>query len=119
MENNTFVFDILSQVLKYKNNNVSTVFNDKDQPWFKLSDLLNLLGYTSIIKQPAMLDISEKNERLYRTMGIHNILSKDIIKSRSNTYFVNKLGLYEVLSISRKHIAINFRSEIFNNILFT
>lgn len=119
MENKTFIFDILSQILKYGNDDISIIFDDKGKPWFKLSDLLNLLGYTSVTKQPSILNISEKNKKLYRTMKIRNIYSKNIAKPKHNTYFVNESGLYEILNNSKKQIAINFRSEIFNNILPT
>lgn len=119
MENSKFVFDILSQVLVYRNNSVPIIFDDKGQPWFKLSDLLNLLGYTSIVKQSSMLNISKENKKSYNTIKVRNISSKDIIKPKHNTHFVNESGLYEILNNSKKQIAVNFRSEIFDNILPT
>ena len=52
---NTFIFDVLNQVLKYDKNTITIVFDDKCDPWFKLKDLLILFDYKSTIGQPSLL----------------------------------------------------------------
>lgn len=115
---NSFVFDVLNQVLKYEKNTIIVVFDDKGNPWFKLKDLLILFGYRSTIGQPSLLEISPNNKTSYKNLNV-----KEYIKSNKNikfnTNFINESGLYELLNKSTKPIALKFKFEIFNNIMPT
>lgn len=97
---NKFIFDILQQVLKYDNNSIIIIFDDKGNPWFKLKDLLIMLEYKSTLNQPSLLDISIINKKEYRQL-------------------INEAGLYELLNKSTKPIALQFKFEIFNKIMPT
>lgn len=118
MKKNIFVFDILNQVLKYDENTIAIVFDNKGNPWFKLKDLLILFDYKSTLGQPSLLGISEANKKTYKNLNI-----KEYIKSNKNTKFntnfINESGLYELLNKSTKPIATEFKFEIFNNIMPT
>lgn len=110
-----FVFDILSQVLKYDDNKVKIVFDLDGNPWFALKELLIMFGYTTFAKQTTKIKISTKNKKAYKDLNTITPLNGK--GNRSVTKFINEAGLYELLNSSTKEIAIEFKNEIFNNIL--
>ena len=117
MEKN-FIFDILNQVLKYDENNILIIFDEKGNPWFKLKDLLILFDYKSTIGQPSLLGISETNKKDYKNINVKEYIKSDK-NIKFNTNFINEAGLYELLNKSTKPTAIKFKFEIFNNVIPT
>lgn len=113
-----FVFDILQQVLKYDDNTIIIVFDSKGNPWFKLKDLLILFEYKSTVGQPSLLGISNVNKLEYKKLNAKNFI-KSNKNIKVNTNFINEAGLYELLNKSTKPIAVQFKFEIFNNIMPT
>lgn len=110
-----FVFDILTQVLKYKDSKVKIVFDINGDPWFAFKELMLMFGYTTFAKQTSKIKISIGNKKAYKDLNaITPIESKG---NRNVTKFINEAGLYELLNNSTKSIAIEFRKQIFNEIL--
>ena len=108
----------IQQVLKYDKNAIIIVFDNNGDPWFKLIDLLTILNYRSTLGQPSLLNITDINKKGYKELSV-----KEYIKSNKNikynTKFINEAGLYELLNKSTKPVAVNFKFEIFNNIMPT
>jgi prophage antirepressor-like protein len=113
-----FVFDILSQVLKYEDNSVKIIFDKSGEPWFGFKDMLKLLGYKSLIKQTSRVRVNANNKKPYHQIDTLIINNNDTGIQKS-TMFINEGGLYELVSNSKKDIATRFVNDIMNNILPT
>lgn len=59
-KDSTFFLDIFNQILKYNEQNVMIVFDKKGDIWFKLKDLLKMLGYVSTLDHFDKLKIDIK-----------------------------------------------------------
>lgn len=112
-----FVFDILTHILKYNENEVKIVFDVNGNPWIAFKELLIMLGYTTFAKQTTKIKISDENKKAY--IDLNSITPLDGKGNRNVTKFINEAGLYELINNSTKEIAVEFRKEIFNNILPT
>lgn len=73
-------------MLKYDENTIVIVFDDKGNPWFKLKDLMILFYYKSTLGQPSLLGISNINKKIYKNLNI-----KEYIKSNKNIKFNTNL----------------------------
>jgi prophage antirepressor-like protein len=89
-------------------------FDNDNNIFFKLRDILKLLGYEDVKKLLVRFDINKK----------YTVKYIDIVNSghsmspiHPSTRFINESGLYILLTNSRKNLAKNFRNELFANII--
>lgn len=103
-KSDTFFLDIFNQILKYNEKNVMIIFDTNGGIWFKLTDLLRMLGYVDIkhtrnnivINQQFIKVISEINEVVLKTTPP---------RFQPKTKFINEFGLYSLLTKSNKPVA--------------
>ena len=108
--------DVFNNLLKYNNQEVFIVVDKYNQIWFKLKDIIKLLGYSNVKKTLYSSIIDKNNKKKYSQLKVYpsrgtppNFQSKSI--------FVDESGLYKLLSNSKKDLAEKFKDEIFSNIL--
>lgn len=88
--------------------NMLEVYNSLDEPWFRVSELSKILEY-STGKTSQILELIEKDEHLITTLKVSG--------QRREVRMVNELGLYNILSQSRKPIARKWRRVIHSNLI--
>ena len=84
------------------------VYNSLDVPYFLAQDISKVIDY-SIGKTGQMLEVLEKDEYLtdiqYRS------------GQKRNVYMITELGLYSILSQSRKPVARKWRRIVHSNLI--
>ena len=113
----SFIIDIFENLLKYDDKEIFIVLDVNNNIWFKMKDIMIVLGYYNITKFNRLKNIDKHNfcklKMLHLSLGLSMVLSKNHPK----TQFVNESGLYQLLSHSKKEIAVKFRDELFTSIL--
>ena len=88
--------------------NMLEVYNSLDEPWFRVSELSKILEY-STGKTSQILELIEKDEHLITALKVSGQMRE--------VRMVNELGLYNILSQSRKPIARKWRRVIHSNLI--
>ena len=109
--------DVFNNLLKYNNQEVFIVVDKYNQIWFKLRDIVKLLGYSNFKKVVWKLSLDSNNNKK-KYSELKGVPSRGTpLNFQSTTIFVDEAGLYKLLSNSTKKIAKEFKDEIFSNIL--
>jgi prophage antirepressor-like protein len=98
--------EIVGRIL-FDGNNLD-VYDSLDQPYFLAQDIAKLIDY-SVGKTGQMLETLEKDE--YLTDIQHRSGQK------RHVYMITELGLYNILSQSRKPIARKWRRIVHSNLI--
>jgi len=106
--------DLFNNLLKYNEKKVFIAVDKYNQIWFKLKDILKLLGYSNLKKALYSSNINNRKKYYKIAMYPSRDTSVDIHKY---TIFIDEAGLYKLLTNSTKELAKKFRDEIFGNIL--
>jgi len=112
----SFIIDIFENLLKYNDTNVFIILDINNSIWFKMKDILKILGYYNITKIKRLIGLDKKNISKFKYIKVGSYIALPL-NSQPNTIFINESGLYQLLSNSRKPIASKFRDELFINIL--
>jgi prophage antirepressor-like protein len=107
----SFIIDIFENLLKYNDKNIFIILDINNEIWFKLKDIYSILGYSNTRKSTYTTKVNSKNKVKYR------YLKDRPLNAQPNAYFINEAGMYQLLTNSRKPIAIDFQNELFINIL--
>lgn len=107
MEKKIFNTEIVGEIRF--NNEILNVYNSLNDPLFKANDVAKLIGYGSTHNTWKMLNMCEEDEKL--------ILPLVVSGQRRSVSFVNELGLYNILSQSRKPIARKWRRIVHDEII--
>ena len=112
------IVSVFENLLKYNNKEVFIVLDINNEIWFKIKDVLKLLGYHNISKINRINGIDKINilKFKYIKVGLSMTIPSN---TQPVTLFVNEPGLYQLLSNSYKSMAIQFRNDLFTNILPT
>ena len=112
--NMSFIVNIFENLLKYNDTNIFITFDSDNNIYFKLRDILNILGYTNVKKALIRFDINKEY-----TVKYIDIIDRGHSMSpmHPSTRFINEAGLYILLSNSKKNLAKDFRNELFANII--
>jgi prophage antirepressor-like protein/predicted GIY-YIG superfamily endonuclease len=110
------IIDIFDNLLKYNNKNIFIVFDKNSQIWFKLRDVLKVLGYKNVTRALSRFDINDNFTLAYSKINISNRINLPD-NFQKNSRFINEAGLYKLLTNSKKDIANKFKDELFINIL--
>ncbi len=112
----SIIIDVFNNLLKYNKEEIFIIVDKYNQIWFKLKDILKLLGYTNLKKALYSSYIDDKNKvkyndiKVYPSRGTSKLIHK-------YTIFIDESGLYKLLTNSKKQLAQKFRDDIFSNIL--
>jgi prophage antirepressor-like protein len=86
--------------------------------WFKLKDMLSVIGYTGTLKQSNNIKINIKNITKYKYLEVPQSIGVPS-NMQKTTKFINESGLYEILSTSTKPLAKIFMDKYFTEIMPT
>ena len=110
------IIDVFNNLLKYNQTEIFIIVDKNNQIWFKLKDIVKLLGYNDHSRTVSRINISNK----FKFKDIKVLPSMAIpLNSQPSTIFIDEAGLYKLLTNSRKELAQKFRDEVFTNILPT
>jgi prophage antirepressor-like protein len=112
------IINVFENLLKYNDKDVFIILDINNEIWFKIKDVLKLLGYNGVNKFTRMKGIDDNNMIKFKYIKIGTCMSL-LDNIHPHTIFINEAGLYQLLSNSYKPIAIQFRNELFTNILPT
>lgn len=108
--------DIFNNLLKYNEQEVFIVVDKYNQIWFKLKDIVKLLGYNDHSRTVSRININNNNKIHYNKIKLLPLMAVPH-NFQPSTIFIDEAGLYKLLSNSKKEMAQQFRDEIFTNIL--
>ena len=57
----SFIIDIFENLLKYNDTNVFIILDINNNIWFKMKDILTILGYYNITKNKRLKGLDKKN----------------------------------------------------------
>ena len=104
----SFIIDIFENLLKYNDKEVFIVIDNDNVIWFKMRDVLRLLGYSTVKKTVYVFKINtEYKSKLKYIKGYP--LRDTPLNAQPDSIFLNESGLYQLLSNSKKDIAKQFR----------
>jgi prophage antirepressor-like protein len=117
--NNRFFLDIFNKILKVNDNEIIIIFDNNNNLWFGLIDIVKALGYSNYRKARIKLKINNDTIKKYiEIQGAPRGAPLNILKkSHPDKKFINEFGLYELLSKSTKPLAKVFMDEYFTNIM--
>lgn len=108
--------DIFNNLLKYNNQEVFIIVDRYNQIWFKLKDIVKILGYNDHARSVTRLNIDDENKIYYNKIKLLPFMAVPY-NFQPTTIFIDEAGLYKLLSNSRKDIAKQFRDDVFGKIL--
>ena len=115
--NMSFIVNVFENLLKYNNTNIFITFDSDNNIFFKLRDILKILGYTNVKKALIRFDINKEYTVKYIDIIGGDIESPLPPNFQLTTRFINETGLYILLSNSKKKLAKDFKDELFANII--
>jgi prophage antirepressor-like protein len=99
-------------VSTFKDNNI-TIYGTWEEPLFKAKDIGDLLGIKNIRDTVGNFDDTQKIKIQNNTVGnTDGIPGEHNTAGNPNTWFLTEEGLYELLYISRKPMAKEFRAHV-------
>lgn len=110
------IIDVFENLLMYNNKDVFIILDINNDIWFKMKDVLKILGYYNITKINRVKGLDKKNATKFKYIKVGSSIALPL-NSQPNAVFINEAGLYQLLSNSSKTIAIKFRDELFTEIL--
>ena len=90
--NMSFIINVFENLLKYNDSNIFITFDNDNNIWFKLRDILKLLGYENIQKAITRFNINKEYISEYNNIsGRHSMSS---LNFQLTSRFINESGLY-------------------------
>lgn len=114
-----FFMGIFDNIIKCNNKEILIIYDKEGEIWFKLKNITQLLGYTSINKQLNLLKLNNHNIKQYLEISRPPHIIGVPLNFQKNTNFINEAGLYELLTKSNKPIAKAFMNKYLNEIMPT
>lgn len=111
--------EIFNNIIKVNNEQIMIIYDKEGEIWFKLKNITQLLGYTSINKQLNLLKLNNDNIKQYFEISRPPHIIGVPLNFQQNTNFINEAGLYELLTKSNKPIAKVFMNKYFTDIMPT
>ena len=106
--------DIFNNLLKYNQEEIFIVVDKNNQIWFKLKDIVKLLGYNDHSRTVSRINISNKFK--FKDIKVLPLMAVPL-NFQPSTIFIDESGLYKLLTNSKKELAQKFRDDVFSNIL--
>jgi len=114
---NSFYLDIYNNILNYKKNQLLIIFDIDGNIWFKLRDLLKIIGYEDPKDAIKNLDLDNKYIKKYKSIIRTGGYTPPILNSNKNFIMINNSGLFFVLSKSTKPLAKKFMKKYIEEIM--
>ena len=108
--------EIFNEILKINDIEIIIIYDKNNDIWFKLKDILKVLGYTFLLKHTNNININKNNIKKYSELKVSRYTTVPL-NMQQLTKFINESGLYELLSISKKPIARIFQNKYFIEIM--
>lgn len=89
-------------IVKFNDRNIC-VYNDVNEPYFKVKDIASMLG--TLYDEEYLIGLCEHDE--YEINNTNDV----------ETYFVNEHGMYNILSQTKEVTARKWRRVIFNQLI--
>ena len=116
-QNKKFFLDVFNNILDYNDSLVVVIFDINGGIWFGFSDLLKMLGYTSIDKTIQKTKINNDFKLKYNKIQIAHPPRDGQNICKHNKLFINESGLYEILTKSTKPTAKLFLNKYLTEIM--
>jgi prophage antirepressor-like protein len=110
------IIDIFNNLLRYNDKQIFILLDIDNNIWFKIKDILIILGYYNITKINRLTRLDKKYICKFKYIKVGSSTAPPF-NMQPNTQFINESGLYQILSHSKKKLAEKFRDELFINIL--
>jgi prophage antirepressor-like protein len=108
--------DIFNHLLQVNENSILILFDDKQNIWFSLKDVIKSLGYVNVDNAINTITINEDYKIRY--IKLRPSCAQEGLKTiHPQQIFINESGLYEVLSFSKKDLARQFMDKYFKEIM--
>ena len=104
------VIDLINQLLKYNDNEISYVIDKDEVFWFRFKDVANILGIKEAKKSLKLIDEGEKNH--YKDLQAYNKP-----RMHGDTVYITETGLYDFLIRSTMPIAREFQKWLTKEVL--
>jgi prophage antirepressor-like protein len=108
--------EIFNDILKINNTEICIIYDDYNNIWFGLIDVIKSLDYKNYEKARKNLKINKTNIKIYSKIKRGTLEGPPSTK-QPNKKFINESGLYELLSISTKPYAKLFMNKYFTEIM--
>ena len=112
------IINVFENLLKYDDKEVFIILDINNEIYFKVKDVLKLLGYNGLNKFTRIKNVEKKNIIKLKYIKVGTSMSLPL-NAQPSAVFVNEGGLYQLLSNSHKPLAQQFKNELFTNILPT
>ena len=112
-----FFMSIFNQILHINNTEIMLIFDKNINIWFGLRDIIIVLGYKNYEKAITNINISKNNKTTFNKLEISLEISKKYKGIKPHKLFINESGLYEILSSSKKPLAMIFMNKYFTEIM--
>ena len=92
----SFIVDIFENLIKYDNQEIFIILDVNNNIWFKMKDVLIVLGYHNITKFKRLKNIDKQNFCKLKYLKLSLGLSKALSQNHPTTQFINESGLYQL-----------------------
>ena len=113
----SFYLDIYNNILNYDENKLLIIFDIDGNIWFKLRDLLKIIGYNDPKDAIKHLNLNHKYIIKYKDIMRKGGLIPPVLNSNKNFIMINNNGLIYVLSKSKKPFARLFMNKYIEEIM--
>lgn len=105
--------DVVGHLLSYKGNEVDVFYDDENEPWFKCLNVTKILKYTDSDQTIRRL-VSNENKQSYANLIKNVPLTKIGMFDKNNlkSLYMNKSGIFELLTSSKKKEAQKFKKWV-------
>ena len=110
--------EIFNEILKFNNNKIVILYDNLNNIWFGLRDIIKALDYKNIENAISAIKINREYKITYNKITFFEPPSaQGGSKIKPHKIFINEAGLYELLSISTKPLARIFMDKYFTEIM--
>ena len=106
---------LIENIFKFANKELTTIYTENIEPWFKAQDSANLLEYKDT-KNAIKKHVSNENKRNFASFSKGGA-TYPLLFMHPDTIFINESGLYELIMKSRNKCAIFIQKWVCNEVL--
>jgi prophage antirepressor-like protein len=110
----TSISDIFNNIIKYNSIDIIVVFDKYAEPWFMVSDIVDILGYEDTRKVLKRL-VPKTHYKPFNKIKTSDIIN--IKNFQTQSLFVDEPGLYLLLLNSKKNSAKHFKIWISEEVM--
>ncbi|BAO49392.1 ALI motif gene family protein [Alphaentomopoxvirus acuprea] len=96
----------------FNNNKIFIIIDKYNNPWFRATDIISILGYKNIFD---VIDKYIDNEDIYP--GNHFIADLDTTTKQEENFFINEIAVYSLIKSSKDQVSKHFKKWIRADVL--